>query len=71
MSRVLQVPVSDALFSKLHRKARQIGNGCKAEDVAEDWLEQTGREKVVLEDKFAVAAKRVDEMLRRGEISGE
>ena len=68
MSRTLTIPVSDATFSKLQRRAKDIGGGCKAEDVAQDWIETRGRETRDLAIKFADAGKTVDQLMKSGEL---
>ncbi len=43
MARPITLTITDALFSQLQRRAKDIGGGCKAEDVALDWLEHHAR----------------------------
>lgn len=64
MNRPLQITVSAALFAQLQRRAREIGSGTKAEDVAADWLEQRSRESRDLHIRFQDAAKLVDQRAR-------
>jgi len=69
MSQPLTIPeVPDELFAALQRRARQIGNGVKAEDVALGWLQDHVLTTRDLPAKFRDAARVVDRQLQRGEL---
>lgn len=63
MSRPITLTITDALYSQLQRRAKDIGGGCKAEDVALDWIEQRARESRDLALKF----RDVDTLMSRHE----
>lgn len=61
--RKITVEVSETVYGQLARSARDIGRGTKPEQIAEEWLEQTSREKVDLDRRFIDAGRKVDRML--------
>jgi len=64
VSREITVVVSDLVYSRLARRARDIGRGTKPENVAEEWIEIQARTTEELNGKFLAAARIVDRRLQ-------
>ncbi len=63
MTRRITVEVSETVYGQLARAARDVGRGTKPEQMAEDWLEQSARERVDLDRRFIEAGREVDRRL--------